>query len=151
MKMYTKSGVFSQCAVLFFALFFTVVAQAQLRVLIKFDETEHRIHRQVSLKSSNPELAEHQASQNANDPSPGAVNVLWLSADGTVLHRNAMADPRVTHAPLGGAQSNPTFVGLSDGAYMVSGPEASAILEVRFPENHALGLQAQTWQFPLNP
>lgn len=150
MKNFLKAGLYGQCVLLCFALFYSGVTQAQLRVLIKFDESEHRVHRLVRLKASNPKLAAHKALQNANQPSPGVVTILWLSADGSVLHSSAMADPRVTHAPLLGSHSNPTYITLTDGAYMVSGPQESTGLEVRLPVNNALALQAQTWKFDLN-
>ena len=146
-----KKGLSSQLLLMCFALLFSGIAQAQLRVLVKFDEIEHRVHRLVTLKSNNPELAQQLALQDADGQSSGAVSVLWLSVDGTVLLRSAMEDPRIAHAPLSGAHANPTYVSLSEGAYMVSGPKSSAILEISLPTNNTLGLQAQTWQFQLIP
>lgn len=149
-----KKGLSGQLLLMCFVLLFSGAAQAQLRVLVKFDETEHRIHRLVTVKSNNPELAQqlalHADELSADELRAGKVSVLWLSVDGAVLLRSAMEDPRITHAPLSGADSNPTFVSLSEGAYMVSGPKSSAMLEIRLPANSALGLQAQIWQFQLN-
>ena len=137
------------CGAVCGAFFYASAAFAEVRVLIKFDGTDHRLHRLVNLEPVNPALVAEQASQHSMEQNPGKVGVLWMAADGSVLHTNSIDDPRLTHAPHSGAVS-PSVVGLSDGAYMVSGPAGSAVLEIRLPANDALALQAQTWQFDLN-
>jgi len=126
------------------------VAHAELRVLIKFDESGHRVHRQVNIASENPMLEPEQLLQSFLTRNPGKVVVLWRAADGSTLHTSSMEDPRLTHAPLTGTDPSPTIVDLNQGAYMVTGPSDSTTLEVQLPANGALALDAQTWQFELN-
>jgi len=126
----------------------TGVTHAELRALIKFDSGEHRLHRLVKIES-NPLQTALQAAMNTPALQPGKVIIVWKGADGAVLHSESIEDPRLTHAPLIGDDAVPATIGLSDGAYMVTGPEQSAFLEVRLPANTALALMAQTWQFEL--
>ncbi len=129
-------------------------ASAELRVLIKFDQSEHSVHRLVEMKSNHAATNAINAMRAKEEPTgrqPGMVDVVWKSVDGSVLHRNAMVDPRLTHAPLSSRESSPALIGINEGAYMVSGPSGSRYLEINLPANFALSLPEQTWQFELNP
>ena len=140
-----------QLAMMLAVSIFAGNAQAELRVLIKFDANEHLVHRLVEVEAINPALAVAQSAQNDIAQNPGKVRVHWLAADGSTLYSESIDDPRLTHAPLSVADSSHTLVSLSSGAYMVSGPRESAVLEVHLPQNNALALEAQIWQFQLNP
>lgn len=124
--------------------------QADLRVLIKFDHAEHRVHRLVEVKSANPAFDLLKPSPENALSDPTKVSVQWLGVDGSTLFSASMNDPRLTHVPLANADASPTLIGLNEGAYMVSGPSDSAILRIRLPANTALALDAQIWQFELN-
>lgn len=150
MTLFDKLFSSAQWLLLSAAVLFSSTALAELRVLIKFDEAAHRVHRLVEVESTIAELTESQPGLSASEQSVGEVSVLWLDATGAVLRRERMSDPRVTHAPLLTAEASPTFVGVTDGAYMVSGPTGSVILEIQLPANDALALHEQTWQFELN-
>lgn len=126
-------------------------AQADVRVLINFDESGHRVHRLVNVENTNPAFATTQPSQSDIEKSQGKVALFWIGANGATLLSASMDDPRLTHTPLTSADTGPTFVRLTEGAYLVSGPSNSTILEIRLPANNALALQAQTWQFKLIP
>lgn len=146
-----KTSTYSILPVLLFALLVMTEARADLRVLIKFDAMEHRIHRLVSVESDNPAFATEQSLQNSVAQNPGKVSVMWIGADGSTLLSSSMDDPRLVHTPLTNSDSGPTIVSLNEGAYMVSGPSNSQILEIRLPANSALALDAQVWQFELTP
>ena len=129
-------------------------ASAELRVLIKYDQSEHSVHRLIEMKSNHAAteaINAMRAKKALTVRQPGMVDVVWKSVDGSVLHRDAMVDPRLTHAPLSGVESSPALIGINEGAYMVSGPSGTRYLEINLPANFALSLPEQTWQFELNP
>jgi len=151
MKSSANSKLIGRLVFFSVAMLIAGIADADIRVLIKFDATEHRVQQQVHVKSAIPAFAVEQTSQNSTAINPERVSVRWLGADGTTLLTASMQDPRLVHAPLAIAEASPTMVGLDEGAYMVSGPSNSSILQIRLPANSALALDAQTWQFELNP
>lgn len=124
-------------------------AHADLRVLIKFDGDAHSLHRIVSVETINPALLNEQVANSIVELTPGKASVRWLDADGAIVFSENINDPRLTHAPLGNGAETPTMVSLSNGAYMVSGPSGSRILQVRLPAINALALSAQTLEFQL--
>jgi len=150
MRSLNRFRIASLVVTLLIALLFAGLLQAEIRVLIKFDESGHHIHRLVSVASINPLLEAEQQVQADILSDPGSVVVRWLDGDGSTLQMTNMEDPRLTHLPLTGADTRPTIVDINQGAYLVSGPSESTILEIRLPANGALALDAQTWQFELN-
>lgn len=132
------------------ATLYSGIAAADLRVLVTFDTMDHRVQKVVQLEAENQATAAIAASRNQVEEKHGNVVVQWFSVDGVVLLDTTMEDPRVMHAPLTGSEPNPTKVVLPDGAYLLTGPAESAMLEVRLPANNVLGLAAQIWQFELN-
>lgn len=130
-------------------LLFASVAQAEVRVLIKFDDDTHSLHRIVDVDSINPVLLQEQVATSMLELVPGKASVRWLDASGAILFTENINDPRLTHAPLSKTDATPTMVGLVSGAYMVTGPTGSRTLEVRLPANNALALTEQTWEFQL--
>lgn len=127
---------------------------SELRVVVEYDSTGHRLLRVVELPSSqSAPVSDHlygkaKAAINPND-AISKVKLLWFSADGALINSALMNDPRLTHAPLSGGEQSPSVVGLKAGAFMVSGPSESAILEVHMPANMTLGLDQQVWRMNL--
>jgi len=130
-------------------------ALAEVRVVVEYDHFEHRLVRVVDVPSTQPaSLLEHLAEKSKPVITPtdavSKVKLLWFSADGELISTALMDDPRLTHAPLTGTDQMPTVVGLDSGAFMVSGPSNSALLEIHMPQNATLGLDQQLWRMSLD-
>lgn len=127
---------------------------AQLRVIVEYDDTEHRVLRVVELpsKSSVP-ISDHLAAASDQellpDDAASKVKLLWFNANSELISTDFIDDPRTVHAPLTSVEQSPTMVGLSEGAYVVTGPSDSRVLEIQMPVNIALGRGKQVWRLML--
>ncbi len=123
------------------------VAQAELRVIVQYDDSGHNLLRAVELPETNalPTELSTELLKNALT----RVTLKWYDSDGRLMHAGSITDPRLVHAPLTSTTEAPEVVGLNTGAYMVSGPIGSAVLEVQLPANPTLGLDAHTYRIDL--
>jgi hypothetical protein len=139
--------------------------QADVRVLFRFDETGHQVHRVFQLqpepissvlqqrergsapgKQSNPSETHNSETHNAGDTLHGEARVSWFNAAGAWLTTSLVADPRISHAPAhidGGSASQ---VVQSQGAWLATGPAAAARVTIELPENLSIGLGHEIWQ-----
>jgi len=133
------------------------VSLAEVRVIVEYDNAEHRILRLIDLptRRSVP-ISDHLAGKPKAGLNPrnvavmaSKVKLLWYGADGEVLSTDFMHDPRLTHVPLSDSDQSPTVVGLDTGAFMVTGPTESVVLEIHMPQNSTLGLDRQFWRMML--
>jgi len=128
---------------------------AEVRVLIEYDNTEHRLLRVVDVPANRSvPISDHLKGKASPALSPtditSKVKLLWFGFDGQLISTALMDDPRLTHAPFSGADQLPTVIGLDAGAFMVSGPSGSAVLELHMPANVTLGLDQQLWRMMLD-
>lgn len=129
-------------------------SSAQLRVIVEYDETEHRVLRVVELPStSSTPISDHLVAAAENELPPvdaaSKVKLLWFNANSELISTDFIEDPRTVHAPLTSVEQSPTMVGLSEGAYVVTGPSESRVLEIQMPVNLALGRGKQVWRLLL--
>lgn len=130
------------------------ICLAEVRVVVEYDSTGHRLVRVVEVPSSRPvPISDHLDGQAKTAITPkdaiSKVKLLWFNTDGMLITTALMDDPRITHAPLSGGDQAPTVVSLETGAFVVSGPTDSAVLEVHMPANVTLGLDQQLWRMDL--
>jgi len=135
-------------------LLFSSICLAEVRVVVEYDSTGYRLLRVVDLAPSrSATISDHLDGQTKAEITPydaiSKVKLHWFSADGVLINTALMDDPRLTHAPLTGADQSPSVVGLETGAFMVSGPSDSAVLEIHMPANVTLGLDQQFWRMDL--
>jgi len=135
-------------------LVFASASLAEVRVIVEYNSPEHRVLRVVELPSSRPALvSDHLAATPKNVPTPAGISskvkLLWFNVDGALISTELINDPRLTHSPLTGSSQAPTVVGLDKGAFMVTGPSESTVLEIHMPANATLGLDQQLWRMVL--
>ena len=150
---------------LIYLLFFVVVgafirvalADDQIRVMVVFDESGHRVE-QV-FRSANRSAALPRTQANARLKSgtskSGQPYVAWYSAEGTMLVQNHLVEPRVKHVPLQGSASrlNPVrYAALTSGVYLIAGPAdaAQAIITLPLLNTGPVRLPAEQWTLDLN-
>lgn len=134
---------------------FSASGLAEMRVIVEYDHSEHRLLRVVDLPTGRAApVSEHLEGKAKPAFTPtdavSKVKLRWFGADGELISTALMDDPRLTHAPLTGTSQTPTVVGLNSGAFMVSGPSGSAVLEIHMPANALLGLDQQLWRMMLD-
>lgn len=125
---------------------------ASQRVLIRFDETGHHLHRVVSIaveKSAPQSDSKVPVSKDVVSPQRYAMQIRWYDPTGNLLATDYQADPRVSHAPSQKSSVKPTFVRLLNGAYVVTGPPQSTLLQIKLPDRLDVGLAAEIWQIHL--
>ncbi len=133
-------------------LLFSSQLLAEQRVLIRFDETGHHLHRVVSLTAEKTvplSDTKEAVSTNALSPQRYDMQVQWYDSVGNLLATHHQADPRVSHAPSQQRSVKPTFVRLLNGAYVVTGPASSTLVHIKLPDRLDVGLAAETWQVHL--
>lgn len=129
-------------------LFWSHVAHAELRVIVQYDHTGHSLMRSVELPESTSFVPESNLPKLVDTRTQ--VKLMWFGSEGQVLLIDSIADPRLTHAPLPQSGQAPQVVGLTEGAYMVSGPLGSLRLEIQLPAVPSLGLVASNFQLDLS-
>ena len=133
-----------------------LVAGADLRVLLAFDQSGHRVHdirrdadADAGLTSYVAPPADLAAAARAGD-----ATLAWLGPDGRVLLLERAPDPRVGHAPAPGgdrvAVSPGAPVALAEGGWLARGPDAAATLVLRLPAVGAPALAAEKWRLALD-
>jgi len=130
------------------------IVLAEIRVIVEYEGAHHHIVRVVELPSRQPApMSDHLDAKTKASFTPtdamSKVKLLWFSADGEMISTAVMDDPRLTHAPLTGSDQSPAVVSLNAGAFVVSGPSESAVLEIHLPANTMLGLDQQFWRMML--
>lgn len=133
---------------------FSSICLAEVRVIVEYDSVGHRLLHVVELPSSRPApISAHLDGQAKAAITPkdavSKVKLLWFNTDGMLITTALMDDPRITHAPLSGVDQAPSVVSLASGAFVVSGPSESVVLEVHMPANVTLGLDQQFWRMNL--
>jgi len=145
---------FSSIIVLAALSVFNSICLAEVRVIVEYAGTDHRLVRVVELPPSPPApMSDHLVTKAKQVITPTdailKVKLLWFGANGDLISTALMNDPRITHAPLSGGDQSPTVIGLDSGAFVVSGPSESAVLEIHLPANAMLGLDKQFWRMML--
>jgi len=140
------SAIVLAVSVLAVSVLFSVNSFAELRVIVEYEGPDYRILRVVELPSSKTApISDHlkASSERVHAKSTTDVKLLWFDTDGALIRSSSIDDPRLTHAPLSQIGQSPTVVGLNVGAFMVTGPSESAVLEIHLPANAAIGLDEQ--------
>lgn len=146
-------------AVLCVLSLFAINVNADVRVLVEYDQHAHRVLQVVELAAKNAvPISDHLRTDDRNKllanvlqaDNGFVVSVLWTSGDGRLLEKDIIADPRSIHAPITTEEPRPSIVGLEKGAYMLDGPAGSAFVEIHLPAHSGLGLGAQSWRFDLS-
>jgi len=160
------SGFSQQVAIFVCLSIIATVAQADLRVLFRFDESGHHVHsltkapsRQLLRKSASdgasilarsadmahwPSVEERVDAARMNLHESTAT-LLWFDANGRWLSNTQVPDPRVTHSPAHIDGVTESFVSLSTGAWLANGPDEAALVTILFPAHAALALGAEEW------
>ncbi len=142
-----KSGLVAALSVLILTLICSI-ASAGTRVLVRFDETGHyvhRVHRSASLDT--PAVDTLRATELLVTNSE--VSLRWRDSDGKLVAATRLIDPRVTHAPLELGSSELAWTVLREGAYMASGPDSAVQLEIILPARSTPSVPAETWVLDL--
>jgi hypothetical protein len=129
-------------------MLFASQAIASQRVLIRFDETGHHLHRVVAIAAKNfvPQSDSKDAVLAGAEQQRYAMQVQWFDSSGYLLATDYQADPRVSHTPSKQRYTKPTFVRLLNGAYVVTGPAQGTLIQISLPDRFDVGLAAETWQ-----
>lgn len=142
-----------RCICVAVTLLFASQLFAAQRILIRFDESGHHIHRVVAVapKKFVPQSDTQELKPRAAELQKRyAMQVQWYDSSGYLLATDYLTDPRVSHTPSHTSSENrdakPTFVRLLDGAYVVTGPSQSTLLHINLPDRFDVGLAAETWQ-----
>jgi len=117
---------------------------AGTRVLIRFDETGHYIHRIHRSPANDSRVA--TSNHNATD---AEVELRWLDGNGHVLATTRTVDPRVTHAPIQQGSTDISWTIHYEGAYLVAGPDTAAHLEIILPKRDTPSVPNETWLLDL--
>lgn len=130
-------------------LLFATQLFASQRVLIRFDESGHHLHRVVPIAAEKFVLQSDSKStvlKDAEQQQRYAMRIQWYDSAGNLLATDYQADPRVSHTPSQNRDTKPTFVRLLDGAYVVTGPVQGTLLQITLPDRFDVGLAAEIWQ-----
>lgn len=127
---------------------YSVYGFADVRVLMRFDESGHQMHRIIRIDSISSEL---RLSKRLADTikllsAENSATVEWMDASSEVIKREVISDPRITHAPATGELAHAILL---QGAYMLTGPTGSMTVIIQLPANSAIGLQAERWRVEL--
>jgi len=139
-----QSNAFRAAAVC--CAFLTTSVSADIRALVKFDGSGHQLHRVVQVSGTKTNADE----VNLGVVGQGYAVVRWFDINGDMIRETVIDDPRVTHAPLSAQQSGPTYLAITEGAYLLEGPDSSVILQVDLPPIAGIGLAAETWRLTLS-
>ena len=133
-----------------------LVAGADLRVLLAFDAAGHRVHRvtRTDTVPSGPPTSATPTIDLAAAARAGDAVLVWRAADGRTLALERVPDPRVGHAPAPGGDgitlSPGAPVALSEGGWLVRGPDAATELVIRLPRVGAPALPSEEWRLRLD-
>ena len=125
------------------------IASAGTRVLVRFDETGHYVHR-VHRSPSTDTQAALTLQTTEQSVTNSEVSLRWLDSNGDLLAVTRLIDPRVTHAPLEIGSTEFAWAVLGEGAYLVSGPDSAVQLEIILPARSTPNVPAETWLLDLN-
>ena len=117
-------------------------------------------------KNSNPDLSARSVSpidrarswRNAEVPEvrrkkkgtvDGFATLTWFDASGAEMTQTEVPDPRIVHSPSHVDGVNASRNAVSEGAWLVAGPDSASSVHVSLPELTILGLAAQSWTLPL--
>jgi len=133
------------------SMLFGSVAHAVTRVLVRFDESGHYVHRVHRSESNDTQSALALSARNVPQlATKSEISLRWLASDGRVLAMTRLIDPRVTHAPLQAGSTEFAWTVLAEGAYLTSGPDGAVQLEIRLPARDTPIVPAETWLLDLN-
>lgn len=131
---------------------------AELRVLLAFDGDGHRVHRVLRVGAVAPDPS-RPAPRWKREPLAGAeraaaeATLRWLDAAGDTLALEHVPDPRLAHVPLGAGRAAGTppiaRAALSEGSWLVSGPDRAATLVLSLPARATPPLAPGEWTFEL--
>ena len=79
----------------------------------------------------------------------GFATLTWFDASGVEMTQTEVPDPRIVHSPSHVDGVNASRNAISEGAWLVSGPDSASSVRVSLPESTILGLAAQSWNLPL--
>jgi len=133
-----------------------LVSSAEVRVLLAFDASGHRVHDVARSGTPNANLTSHveAPADLAAAALAGDAVLAWLAADGRVLALERAPDPRIGHAPAPGgdevALSPGRPVALAEGGWLARGPDAATVLVLRLPAVGAPALSAEQWRLELD-
>lgn len=136
---------------------------AELRVLFRFNENGHSVHRVVDLATRQAIMSKGSAARTplhgfevslGNEvrrrlSETGLVNVIWWDINGARISTTEVPDPRITRSPAHVDGSVSTFAALKAGGWMVTGPGNAVAVSVFFPSYLELGLNEAHWQASL--
>ncbi|MFT4728460.1 MAG: hypothetical protein ACI9UN_002969 [Granulosicoccus sp.] len=75
----------------------------------------------------------------------GFARLVWFDLSGNDLAQTEVPDPRIVHSPSHTLGVNASRNGLTDGAWLASGPESAVRVTVLLPESMILGLATEFW------
>lgn len=78
-------------------------------------------------------------------PVDGFVRLAWFDLSGNELVQTELPDPRVVHSPSHAEGINASRNGLTEGAWLASGPDSAVSVTISLPESTILGLAAEFW------
>lgn|GEM_PF-1093879 len=76
----------------------------------------------------------------------GFARLSWFDDSGLLISQTSVPDPRVTHSPSHIVGDVAARVGLNDGAWLATGPDAAKTLSIRLGSNFRLGLGPEQWK-----
>lgn len=134
----------------------SLTASADIRVLMAFDASGHRLQRLLHVEAASmPESMAGPGAASAAEPeAPGGLAMAeWLDAAGELLVQTHFPDPRVVHGPAlaSGVPTAGQRVRLEQGAYLLSGPDAAFTLRITLPYSGVPAMEQSVWDVALVP
>lgn len=123
-------------------------AQADLRVLFRFDDVGVHVHH-VTRLGKQSDFSQVTDADSLSGMPEGMIEVQWLDSNDQLLAVTHVSDPRVTHSPNHTNGFTVSRLGLTTGGWVADGPELARSVIVALPDRSALGLAAETWTLPL--
>jgi len=137
-----------------------VVHAAEVRVLLSFDNSGHRVEQIMQFDSATHALSQRPVNavpeQNQTLESailslqPRMATLIWLDAQGRWRAQTTEPDPRVAHSPAHIDGTDSGLVGEVAGAWLVSGPDSASSLTILLPADVTLGLGFEQWTLSLS-
>jgi len=76
----------------------------------------------------------------------GFAQLAWFDDRGLLISQTVVPDPRITHSPSHIVGAEASRVGLENGAWLATGPDAARSLSIRLGSDFSLGLGPEQWQ-----
>lgn len=131
-------------------------AWAEQRVLLSFDSVGHELIKVVRTHNASSKRAKAVIPSRVVDIesmyeglSAGVATLIWTDADGYLQGKTTAPDPRISRGPAHIIGLDKSLQAVSEGAWLVSGPQSASRLIILMPNYEALDLSFERWEVEL--